>query len=251
MLVQRGAREVCKRSLLGVNKHCKRARNKAGNQNAKGIYLYDVVDNIKPTILIGCSTVQGAFTEDVVRLMAKHCARPIIFPLSNPINKSEATPAQLLEWTDGKALIATGSPFPPVNYHGQEFIISQCNNALVYPGIGLGVISARANKITDDMLFAACTALSEYTAALRRKTKNPAGAGVGTSVPMRLLPPLADAPKLAPIIASAVIHQALSESAISDKKILKLLRPKHGKQPNKSAIAKLIIANHWIPKYEG
>lgn len=214
------------------------------------VSLDDVVNNIKPTILIGCSTMKGAFTEETVRLMAKTCARPIIFPLSNPIEKCEATPTQLLEWTDGKALIATGSPFPPVKYRGQEFVISQCNNALVYPGIGLGVVAAKANKITDNMLWAACTALSAYTASLRRQCSD-LSVSAEAAAPMRqLLPPLSAAPRLAPVIACAVIHQALHDNVINDKAILKLLRPTRGKQLSTSAIAKLIKQNQWTAKYE-
>ncbi|MDX2164623.1 MAG: NAD-dependent malic enzyme [Gammaproteobacteria bacterium] len=125
--------------------------------------LVEIIDHVKPTILIGCSAQHGAFNEHVVTTMAKHAEYPIIFPLSNPTEKSEATPADLLRWTNGRALIATGSPFKPVNYSGKTYIISQCNNSLVYPGIGLGVIASRPKLFTDDMLWAACVALSELS----------------------------------------------------------------------------------------
>lgn len=125
--------------------------------------LVEIIDQIKPTILIGCSAQQGTFTEPVVTAMAKYNEYPIIFPLSNPTEKSEATPADLLKWTNGSALIATGSPFKPVDYNGKTYVISQCNNSLVYPGIGLGVIASRPKLFTDDMLWAACVALSELS----------------------------------------------------------------------------------------
>jgi malate dehydrogenase (oxaloacetate-decarboxylating) len=125
--------------------------------------LAEIIDDVKPTILIGCSAQHGKFTEQVVTAMAKYNEYPIIFPLSNPTEKSEATPADLLKWTKGRALIATGSPFKPVNYNGKTYVISQCNNSLVYPGIGLGVIASRPTLFTDDMLWAACVALSELS----------------------------------------------------------------------------------------
>lgn len=125
--------------------------------NGSGIYdLATVVRNVKPTILIGSSTVANAFNEEIVTEMAKHTERPIIFPLSNPTDKSEAQPADLLKWTHGKALIATGSPFEPVNYEGQKIAIAQCNNALAFPGIGLGIIACKAKRLTENMLWAAC-----------------------------------------------------------------------------------------------
>lgn len=126
-----------------------------------GIGLAEVVHRVHPTILIGTSTRAGAFTEPVVRDMAAHCARPVILPMSNPTSLSEAVPGDLIRWTDGRALVATGSPFPPVDYRGVRYVIAQANNALIFPGLGLGVIAARAAQVTDNMLAAAAHAVSE------------------------------------------------------------------------------------------
>jgi malate dehydrogenase (oxaloacetate-decarboxylating) len=126
-----------------------------------GIGLAEVVRRVHPTILIGTSGRTGAFTEPVVRDMAAHCARPVILPMSNPTSLSEAVPADLIRWTEGHALVATGSPFPPVDYRGTRYVIGQANNALIFPGLGLGVIAARATRVTDGMLAAAADAVSE------------------------------------------------------------------------------------------
>lgn len=128
--------------------------------------LDDVVKNIHPTILIGTSAQAGAFTEDIVREMAKHVDRPVIFPLSNPTSKSEATPSDILKWTAGRALIATGSPFPPTSHSGRLIPTGQCNNAFIFPGVGLGVIASGARRVTDAMFVAAARVLSEFSPAL-------------------------------------------------------------------------------------
>jgi len=124
------------------------------------ITLLEVIENLKPTILIGCSAQPGAFTKEVVTTMAKHTKNPIIFPLSNPTEKSEATPKDILEWTEGTAFIATGSPFDPVDYKGKKFPITQCNNYLSFPGIGLGIVASKAYRLSDNMLLAATKAKS-------------------------------------------------------------------------------------------
>lgn len=127
----------------------------------------DVVKNVKPMILIGTSAQPGAFTEEIVREMAKHVERPIIFPLSNPTSKSEATPSNLLDWTNGRAVIATGSPFPPIVTEQGVFHVGQCNNAFIFPGVGLGVIASGARRVTDSMFAAAARVLSEFAPALQ------------------------------------------------------------------------------------
>ncbi len=123
--------------------------------------LLDVVNCAQPDILIGVSGQAGLFTEQVIRNMKKHCELPIIFPLSNPSRQVEATPQQVIEWTDGKVIVATGSPFKPVKYKDKIYPIAQCNNSYIFPGIGLGVIVAKASLISDEMLMAASTALAE------------------------------------------------------------------------------------------
>lgn len=153
-----------------------------------GLSLAAVVKKIKPTILIGCSAVGGAFTEEIVREMALHTPRPVIFPLSNPTEQSEATPADLLKWTAGKALIATGSPFGDT--------CAQCNNAFSFPGVGLGLIASRAKCLTDNMLWVACETLSW-------------AAPVGADAP--LLPHLSEARSVAIKIAIAVVDKAREE----------------------------------------
>lgn len=162
------------------------------------IALYDVVKNMKPTVLIGCSTSAGAFSEEIVTMMAKETPRPIIMPLSNPNQLAEATPTQLYNWTDGKAIIATGSPFPDVNFKGKLYPVAQCNNALAYPGIGLGIIAVKAKQLSANMLWAATCALSEYSPALQ----NPEAP---------LLPKIAAAKQISAGIALAVARAAIEE----------------------------------------
>jgi malate dehydrogenase (oxaloacetate-decarboxylating) len=133
------------------------------NQSSETISLLETVKMARPHILIGTAAQAHAFSEAVVREMAAHCDRPIIFPLSNPTSKCEAHPADLIRWTDGKALVATGSPFADVHLEGKTFQIAQCNNAYIFPGVGLGVIAAEATRVTDTMFVAAARALSELS----------------------------------------------------------------------------------------
>lgn len=127
--------------------------------------LAEVVANLHPTMLVGTSGVTGAFTESVVRSMHEHCPRPIILPMSNPTPLAEQTPQNLIEWTDGAALVATGSPFGPVEHGGKTYRIGQANNALMFPGLGLGTIVARASRMPESLFLAAARAIAELADA--------------------------------------------------------------------------------------
>jgi malate dehydrogenase (oxaloacetate-decarboxylating) len=138
--------------------------------------LQSVIEKVKPNVLIGTSTVPKSFTESIVKAMAKHVDRPIILPLSNPTRLHEAVPEDILKWTDGKALVATGSPFPPVkgpwgpDGKDREIEVAECNNSVVFPGIGLGSVLCRASKVTDKMLVAAVSGVAELSPALEDQT---------------------------------------------------------------------------------
>lgn len=161
------------------------------------ITLLEAVRRIHPTILVGTSTVHGAFTEQVVREMRAHVDRPFILPMSNPTSLAEAEPADLLRWSDGQALIVTGSPFGPVVHDGVQHRIGQANNALLYPGLGLGAIVARATRVTDGMLNAAAKAVADLV-EMR---------GPGSP----LLPEIADLRATSAAVAAAVVQQAVDE----------------------------------------
>jgi malate dehydrogenase (oxaloacetate-decarboxylating) len=159
--------------------------------------LADVVRHVRPTMLIGTSTQAGAFTEAIVRDMAAHTQRPIIMPLSNPTSKCEALPADVLAWTDGRALVATGSPFAPVEHDGLTYQIAQANNALVFPGLGLGVTVVRASRITPAMISAAADAVAQLSDA--------------TKPGAPLLPPVRDLRPVSAAVAIAVARAADAE----------------------------------------
>jgi malate dehydrogenase (oxaloacetate-decarboxylating) len=142
-------------------------------RNQKGqITLTEVIGKVDATTLIGLSTVKGIFSEQIVREMAKKTDRPIIFPLSNPTSRSEAEPSDLIAWTEGRALVATGSPFAPVKYDGKTIEIAQCNNVFIFPAVGLGVVGSRAHRVTDKMLLAAAKTLGNHSPALLDPTSS-------------------------------------------------------------------------------
>jgi malate dehydrogenase (oxaloacetate-decarboxylating) len=167
-------------------------------EHSDHISLLDVVRNAKPTTLIGVSGQAGAFTEEVIRAMAAAVERPVIFPLSNPTSRSEATPADLLKWTEGRALIGTGSPFAAVNWNGRELPIDQTNNSYIFPGMGLGILSVNARRVTDTMFMAAAKCLAELSPARRSKSG-------------RLLPPVSELRSVSFAMAQAVALQAIND----------------------------------------
>ena len=189
--------------------------------NPDEVTLLDVVRNAKATVLIGVSGQGGAFTEDVVRQMGKNAERPIIFPLSNPTSRSEATPQQLLDWTDGRALVGTGSPFEPVKVNGKLVEIDQTNNSYIFPGLALGIISSRATYVSDAMMKAAATALAELSPV--RKDKN-----------AKLLPPMESIRSVSLAIARAVGKQALTDGVA---------------KVDANEFETLLHANVWEPVY--
>lgn len=162
------------------------------------ISLLDVVKNAKPNILIGVSAQGGAFTKEVIETMKQYAKQPIIFPLSNPTSKAECTPEEAIQWTKGKAIIATGSPFPNVRFDEKEHSIGQCNNVYIFPGLGLGAIAVQATKITDGMLIAAAQKLAEMSPALKREEAS-------------LFPPVEEVKNVSLQIARAVAEQAIQE----------------------------------------
>jgi len=189
---------------------------------ADGISLLDVVRHAKPTVLVGVSGQPGLFTEEIVRAMAGGTRRPIIFPLSNPTSRIEATPSDLIAWTDGRALIATGSPFEPVDYGGRSYPVAQCNNSYIFPGMGLGILAAGARRVSDQMFMAAGEALAACPPASQDREAP-------------LLAPLSQVREISRAIALAVASQAQSEG-LAEKTTPEELR-------------KRIEATFWKPAY--
>jgi malate dehydrogenase (oxaloacetate-decarboxylating) len=186
------------------------------------ISLLDVVRHEKPTVLIGVSGQPGAFTEEVVCEMAKYAERPVIFPLSNPTSRSEATAQDLMDWTDGRALIGTGSPFEPVNIGGKKISVTQTNNSYIFPGLALGILASKAKRVTDTMVKAAAEELVRQLPTQKDKQAN-------------LLPPLAEARQLGRMIGQAVGRQAMvdGQAQVADE----------------AELDREIAANIWDPVY--
>ena len=186
-----------------------RAKLKGWQVDLSSVTLLDVVANAKPTVLIGVSGAPGLFTEQIIKTMAKHCEQPIIMPLSNPTSRVEARPADVIHWTQGKALVATGSPFAPVSFHDELIEIAQCNNSYIFPGIGLGVLACRAKRVTDNMLMASSRALAKCS-PLAQDGSGP------------LLPPLENIHEVSQQIAFAVGKAAMADgvAVVTDEEVL-------------------------------
>jgi malate dehydrogenase (oxaloacetate-decarboxylating) len=187
------------------------------------IGLADLIGKIEATILIGLSTAGGAFSEPIVREMARKVQRPIIFPLSNPTDKSEAKADDLVRWTDGHALVATGSPFAPVSYGGRTIPIAQCNNVFIFPAMGLGVVASGASRVTDAMMLAAARTLGGNSPALKDSSAS-------------LLPRLTDIRRVAAEIAIAVGIEAQKDG----------VAPKLAEDE----LRRRVIATQWTPAYQ-
>jgi malate dehydrogenase (oxaloacetate-decarboxylating) len=186
------------------------------------ITLLDVVRNVKPTVMIGVSGQAGIFTEQVVREMAKYTNRPVIFPLSNPTSRSEATPQDLMDWTEGRALIGTGSPYDPVIFGGKTIHVAQTNNSYIFPGLALGIIASRARFVTDSMVKAAATELIRHLPTQTDKQAT-------------LLPPISRARPLGRLIANAVGRQAIKDG--------------QAQVADEDALQRELDVNIWEPQY--
>jgi malate dehydrogenase (oxaloacetate-decarboxylating) len=191
-------------------------------QRDEEITLEDVMRHAKPTVLIGVSGQPGAFTESAIREMAKHANRPIIFPLSNPVSCSEATPQDLLDWTQGRALIGTGSPFPVPSFGGKNVPIDQTNNSYIFPGLALGIIASKARRVTDKMIMAAAKELARLVPTQTDKHAS-------------LLPSLSDSRRLSRLIAQAVGRQAIREG--------------QAQVADEGSLERELQANIWEPVY--
>jgi malate dehydrogenase (oxaloacetate-decarboxylating) len=184
--------------------------------------LAETVEHSKSTVIVGVSTVAGLFTQEIIEQMQANTPKPIVLPLSNPTSKVEAVPEDILKWTNGNAIVATGSPFDPVELNGKTYVISQCNNSYIFPGVGLGVVASRATRVTDNMLMASSYALAEYSA-------------VHNSGSAELLPDLNDIREVSKYIAKMVYKQAIIDGVtpeVSDEEI-----------------GKTIDRNFWRPSY--
>jgi malate dehydrogenase (oxaloacetate-decarboxylating) len=182
------------------------ARNDSEWKGKDHANLLEVIKEVKPHVLIGTSTQPKTFTQEIITEMSAHVERPIVFPLSNPTRLHEADPKDINEWSKGKALISTGSPFPPVSYNGKEYEVAECNNSTCFPGIGLGCVLSRSKLLSDKMLVAAVKALAAQSPALKDPDKG-------------LLPDVMDVREISVHIAKAVIKTAVDEGLAQEKDI--------------------------------
>jgi malate dehydrogenase (oxaloacetate-decarboxylating) len=196
-------------------------RDELGVPAGQRVGLVDAIKMASPTMLLGCSTVYGAFTREVIEAMMASTDRPLIFPISNPTSRMEAMPADVLQWSDGKALVATGSPVAPVLYDGTTYTIGQANNALVFPGIGLGAIVAGARGVTKNMLDAAATAVARQA--------DPTSPGAG------LLPDVTNLRAVSAVVAEAVYHAAVKDGVATKKY---------------DNVVQAILDTMWVPEYK-
>lgn len=186
--------------------------------------LNDVIRNAGVTALLGFTGVPGLFTQADIEAMLQHTPRPIVFPLSNPSSHVEARPADLIEWTNGGAIIASGSPFPAVEYGGKQYPVGQGNNAFIFPGLGFGAVAARAREITDGMILAAALTLAEYTAAY----------------PNQVYPPINELREISIRIAVRVARQAILDGVCAERRIRNL---------SDEQLEQTIRSRAWEPKY--
>ena len=186
------------------------------------VSLLGVMKHVKPTVLVGVSGQFNLFTEPVIREMSAHVERPIVFPLSNPTSLAEATPKDVIEWSEGRAIVATGSPFDSVEHEGRTHSIAQCNNSYIFPGVGLGVVASRAKRMTENMLIAASEALADSSPKANEPNQG-------------LLPPLDEIRDLSKVIARRVGRQAMRDGVAPEG--------------NELALDRAIDDNFWEPKY--
>jgi len=187
--------------------------------------LLETIRNARATVLLGLSGQGGSFTEPVVRAMMENTPRPVIFPLSNPTSACEALPDDLIYWTEGRALVAAGSPFPPVGYMGRTIPIGQGNNAFIFPGLGLGAVLARAREVTDGMVLEAAYALYDYTES---------------HFPELLYPPVSRLREVSPYVAARVMQKALEEGVAEEERVMGL---------SFKGLMEFVRSRFWEPKY--
>lgn len=212
--------------------------------DSKPTSLLEIIKQVHPHVLIGTSTKPGSFTEEIVREMTKHVSRPLILPLSNPTRLHEAIPKDIINWSEGKALVATGSPFDPVDFQGEKFEIAECNNSTIFPSIGLGVILSKASHLTSGMIVAATKALAALSPAI---TDAENGA---------LLPDVKDVRELTVPIAAAVVREAV-KGGVAGVKVVKegegsgpKGRVGEGEVPeNEQEVKQWVKAQMWEPIY--
>lgn len=192
------------------------------SSNGESVSLLELVKASQPTILIGVSGVAGLMSEEVIKAMYENCQRPIVLPLSNPTSKVEALPSDVIEWTEGNAIVATGSPFDPVDYQGQSFPIAQCNNSYIFPGVGLGVIASGATRVTEEMFMTSSEALAACSPLVKGEGNN-------------LLPDLCEIREVSKYIAIQVGLKAMEQGVAT--------------KVDSCVLEAAVEKNFWLPEY--